>query len=219
MIASNLPYALYGLLIVGVFLAWFYVCWRDYAIERGRQDLFELRDTWFDLVTANPQWRDHPASRVVRTLFSAQIRWLHKLSLPLVVLGLFVPGVQRREASKLVESVLRHLPDIELRRQARRLQEAAMLKIGWTMMQRSLTAWIVALLLLPMAVPVMLVIAFASKLRSRAESGPGARAGQSVGLRGAALRTLGPFSEVELSIAVHEDAELPRSITAAHFAA
>jgi hypothetical protein len=218
MTASTLPYALYGLLIVGVFLAWFYLCWQDYAIERGRQELFELRNTWFDLVTANPQWRDHPASRVVRTLFDAQIRWLHKLSLPLVVLALFMPRVQRREASKLVESAIRNLPDVELRRQAGRLQEEAMLKIGCTMMQRSLTVWIVALLLLPMALPVVLVIAFALKLPAKAQSIPVARADQAAGLRATTLRTLRHFSEAELSIAVHEDTELPRSITADHFA-
>src|SRR5690606_4266982 len=109
------------LLLVSVFLGWFHVFWQDHVVECGRQKFFELRDQWFDIVTARVNWRDDQACRTVRALFNAQIRRLHRLTIPDVVLVLMMPRAHRRHASEAIESVVNSLPAEVLRAHYRRL--------------------------------------------------------------------------------------------------
>ena len=188
---TDLVYALHGLLTASVFIGWFYFFWQDCVIERGRQRLFEIRDRWFDLVTPHAQWRGHTATRAVRILFNTHIRWLHKLSLPAVLLTLVMPRVQRQAASKLIDEVLRNLPDPQLRAQARLLQNEAMRSVCMTMLQRSLTAWVIAIALMPIVLPLLVFAVLRSKPYADA-----------------AWSALLPFSEAELTIAMGQDPEL-----------
>ena len=151
MTASNLPYALYGLLIVGVFIAWFYVCWQDYAIERGREELLELRDEWFDLVTSSSRRREEAACRVFLSVLEAQAKWIHKCSLLMVALALCMPRARERSASLSIEAAIHGLPSEELRLKARRLRDDAELAVGRTMVKRSLVGFILAPLIFGVA--------------------------------------------------------------------
>lgn len=204
----DLVYAFYGLLTVGVFLAWFYVVWQAHVVERGRQRLCEVRDQWFDLVTADARFRDHPACRAMRALFDAQIACLHKILLPIVVLRLLSGSAEGGTASKLVHSLIERLPDDVLRQQARRSQDAAILQIGLVMFQRSLLFWIGAIALSPVALFVVPVLLHRRRNRNTSKRS----AAWDIGPK---AHTLQPFTEVELSIAVQQDAELPRRLSAA----
>jgi hypothetical protein len=125
-------------------------------------------------------------------VFDAQIHRLHDVSLPLVALGLLFPNAERKAAARLVDSVVERLPDLSLRRDARRLQDAAIVQIGLVMIQRSLICWVAFFLLSP----VVLFIA-PSIVRYRK------------------WRALQPFSEIELNIAIPPDSDLPRSVRTA----
>lgn len=158
MTASNLPHALCGLLIIGVFLAWFFFCWQDYAVERGRHELMTLRDEWFDLVTSSSRWREEAACRAFLSVLEAQAKWIHKCSLPMVALALCMPRARQRSASLSIEAAIRGLPSEELRLQARRLQDAAALAIGRTIVKRSLAGLTLTLPWLPMALSAVYVV-------------------------------------------------------------
>jgi hypothetical protein len=190
--AAELPYALHGLLLVGAFLAWFYLPWQTYLIERGRARLSDVRDYWSDLVSADPRSRDDAACHAMRMVFDAQVRRLQDVSLPLVVLNLLFPSAEQKATARLVDSVVERLPDVSLRRDARRLQDAAIVQIGLVMIQRSLICWVAFFLLSP-----VVLFAAPSIVRYRKS------------------RALQPFSEIELSIAIQQDADLPRNLRAA----
>src|SRR5690606_4311273 len=140
-------------------LAWFYAFWQDHVVECGRQKLFELRDQWFDIVTTRVEWRDDRACRAVRTLFNAQIRWLHKFTIPAVALALMMPRSHRRQASELIQSVVNSLPAEVLCEHYRRLQGEAERVIATTMLQRSLVFWVCLLLSLPVLLPLLVLVA------------------------------------------------------------
>jgi pimeloyl-ACP methyl ester carboxylesterase len=158
MTASDLPYALHGLLLVGVFLAWFFLCWQRYAIEKGRDDVLELRDSWFDLIAFDHQWHGHAACRAFLAVLEAQARSIHRCSSPLMALLLCVPQVRERTSARSISALIRALPDEQLRVHARRLQDEVALAIGCSMLRRSPAMVILVLALLPVVLAVALVL-------------------------------------------------------------
>jgi hypothetical protein len=208
---NALAYAVTGFLVVGVFLAWFYSCWQNYVIESARQKLFSLRDSWFDLVTQNPEWRDHPSSRMFRMFFNAQIRWQHKFSLPLVVLVFALPQSKRGHSSyERFQAGIAHLPTENLRKEAKRLQEEAMLAVTIAMVQRSLV-----LLFFFIALTPLLAVGAIVSIVCRAVMRICFPTRRQTTFRTTTIRTLRPFAEVELSIVVDEDSVLPAYLNAA----
>jgi hypothetical protein len=61
-----------------VLLFWFY---RDYRIDKFRQDMFALRDDLFDDAASGLMPFDHPAYGLLRSTMNGFIRFAHKLTL------------------------------------------------------------------------------------------------------------------------------------------
>src|SRR5438105_11888454 len=77
--------SLVSLLGLWTLLFWFY---HDYAIDKVRQEMFALRDQFFDEAAAGLIPFDHPAYGLLRSTMNGFIRFAHKLTLPdLLVLG------------------------------------------------------------------------------------------------------------------------------------
>jgi hypothetical protein len=77
--------SLVSLLGLWILLFWFY---RDYSIDKVRQEMFALRDQLFDEAEAGLIPFDHAAYGLLRSTMNGFIRFAHKLTLPdLLVLG------------------------------------------------------------------------------------------------------------------------------------
>ena len=86
---SDLTPALISLLsVLGIWVLLFWL-YRDYAIDRFRQDMFSLRDELFDAVDDGLLTSfDDPAYGVLRSTMNGFIRFAHRLSLlQLILLG------------------------------------------------------------------------------------------------------------------------------------
>ncbi len=62
---------------------WFLLFWlyRDYCVDRFRQDMFALRDELFDAAREGVLAFNHPAYATLRTTMNGFIRFAHRLSL------------------------------------------------------------------------------------------------------------------------------------------
>lgn len=207
MTAQNLPYALYGILTIAVLIGWFYSGWQSYVIERTRQKLFALRDGWFDTVAESAGWRDHPASRIVRSLLNAEIRWTHKFCVPMMLLLFFSPKSERRVGYEAVLQVVARLPTADLQEKARQVVNRAALEIAWGAALRSLLFWAIVLLTLPLVPFYLLSLLVRAFHRQDPEAAVQSIAKQQdyASIKGRAAR---PISEIELSIAITEDSKL-----------
>ncbi|MEW6351244.1 MAG: hypothetical protein AB1646_19485 [Thermodesulfobacteriota bacterium] len=88
---SHLPVVVLGSLcsILGIWCLYFWL-FKDYMVDRFRQDMFRLRDTLFDFAAAGAISFDHPAYGLLRRTINGFIRFAHLLSLPrLIVFAAF----------------------------------------------------------------------------------------------------------------------------------
>jgi hypothetical protein len=211
MTAQNLPYALYGILTMAVLVGWFYSGWQSYVIERTRHRLYQLRDGWFDTVAESAEWRDHPASRLVRRVLNAEIRWTHQFCVSIMVLRLFSPNSERRVGYDAVLQAVARLPTDYLQKKARQLVNRAALEIAWGAALRSWLCGVVVLLALPV-VPLYLlsrmVRAFCRK-DSEAAVQVIAKLPDEASITGRVARSI---AEIALSIAMTEDATLTHGL-------
>lgn len=93
-----------------IFFFWLY---RDYRIDKVRQDLFRLRDEIWD-ICAQQQILDRPAHRVLRSRLNGMIRFAHRLTftwwVTAVTVECFHPTPEiderhRREVEQALESI------------------------------------------------------------------------------------------------------------------
>jgi len=72
---------------------------RDYRLDKVRDDMFTLRDRLFDYAAENDLLQ-HPAYRRLREIMNAMIRFAHKISVTRLLLSMFldrfVPETERR---------------------------------------------------------------------------------------------------------------------------
>lgn len=61
-----------------IVLFWFY---RDYSVDKFRQEMFALRDEMFDAANAGEIPFDHPSYRLLRSAMNGYIRFGHRLNL------------------------------------------------------------------------------------------------------------------------------------------
>ncbi|MHB1512883.1 MAG: hypothetical protein ACYCTF_12740 [Acidiferrobacter sp.] len=81
-------------LLVGLWWLWF-VGYRDYLVDRTRQDLFRLRDRLFDRAAAGEIGFDVEAYKVTRATLNGMIHYAHELSVLRVLLtALIAPGAK-----------------------------------------------------------------------------------------------------------------------------
>jgi hypothetical protein len=81
-------------LLVGLWWLWF-VGYRDYLVDRTRQDLFRIRDDLFDRAAAGEIGFDMEAYKVTRATLNGMIHYAHELSVLRVLLtALVAPGAK-----------------------------------------------------------------------------------------------------------------------------
>jgi hypothetical protein len=154
--ASELPYALHGLLIAAALLLWFHLGWKRYVIERGRDDIQMLRNAWWDLVISNPEWRQNAACRAFTRLLEGLAESLPKYSLGLAV-TIWLTGF-RPKGSNGNDVVIGALPDAQLQAHARVILDAALLAVMTTMLRQSPFVLSSALLVVPVGLIAMLAV-------------------------------------------------------------
>ncbi|MHB1607407.1 MAG: hypothetical protein ACYCXX_02005 [Acidiferrobacter thiooxydans] len=92
--ADLLVIALNTALLVGLWWLWF-VGYRDYLVDRTRQDLFRIRDDLFDRAAAGEIGFDVEAYKVTRATLNGMIHYAHELSVLRVLLTAFIaPGAK-----------------------------------------------------------------------------------------------------------------------------
>ncbi len=79
--------ALNTALLVGLWWLWF-VGYRDYLVDRTRQDLFRIRDNLFDRARAGEIGFDAEAYKVTRATLNGMIHYTHELSVIRLLLAL-----------------------------------------------------------------------------------------------------------------------------------
>jgi hypothetical protein len=73
LIYSSVSIALFGIFLLGLY--------RDYCIDRFRQEMFAIRDGLFDFAAANGIAFDHPAYGMLRSTMNGFIRFADRLTL------------------------------------------------------------------------------------------------------------------------------------------
>jgi hypothetical protein len=79
--ASDITVALASLISLGAIWVTLFWLYRDYCVDRFRQDMFALRDDLFDAAHAGKLSFDHPAYGVLRNTMNGFIRFAHRFSL------------------------------------------------------------------------------------------------------------------------------------------
>jgi hypothetical protein len=138
-------------------LVFFYFPWQSFVIDQTRQRLFEVRDRWFDFAGTLSSDRDKAGAAAVRAELNYMIRRLHEFTVPVlaycIVLHYFLgddPGQRDNELDHLV----RGFDSNEVRSEARKVVDNAILQITFCMWRRSL----LALSLIPFFIVVFVVI-------------------------------------------------------------
>ena len=102
-----------------------YWLWRDYRVDKFRQDMFALRDSLFDYAAGGHISFSHPAYGILRTRMNGMIRFAHEatighLGLAFVTLKFsnkdFDPAIALKEWEKSVDTIA----DAKVREQLRR---------------------------------------------------------------------------------------------------
>lgn len=88
--------------LISFALIWilFFWCWRDYRLNRFRQELFSLRDELFDIARSGDIAFTHPAYQVLRTTINGTIQFGHKFGIVdlLACLTISVPEILQKES-------------------------------------------------------------------------------------------------------------------------
>ena len=77
--------------LIGLFALWFF-CWRRYALDKFRQELFAVRDELFDVALRHREDGfsfDSPAYGTLRRQIHASIRFAHRVNMIQVLLFMF----------------------------------------------------------------------------------------------------------------------------------
>jgi hypothetical protein len=86
---------------------------RDYRLDKVRDDMFTLRDQLFDYAAEN-ELLQHPGYRQLREIMNAMIRFAHKISVSRLLLSMFldrfVPETERRRPFDEWHKTLDNLP-------------------------------------------------------------------------------------------------------------
>lgn len=100
---------------ISISLLFFLVFWlfRDYRVDMFRQELFRLRDGFFDDALKIGLSFDHPAYGMIRTTINGTIRYAHKLNLPhfLIILVMVKMG-KSKEVLPLSDQLLEAADDL-----------------------------------------------------------------------------------------------------------
>ncbi len=79
----------------------FFWLWKDYRLDRFRQDLFATRDELFDLATAHSVDYSHPAYGLLRSTINGAIQYGHRLGLlNILVFAVAVPHDKSQRVSE-----------------------------------------------------------------------------------------------------------------------
>ena len=83
-------------------LAGLYVLFRDYRVDKVRDDLFALRDELFDYAWENTLFEDDGYTKL-RTIMNAMLRYAHKLTFARLLLTLLLLRATRPREDPYLE--------------------------------------------------------------------------------------------------------------------
>ena len=108
--------SLISLMLLVVFLFWIY---RDYRIDKFRQNLFALRDEFFEEAARGKLRFDDPAYGVLRSTMNGAIRFAHRFNLSHSLLFLFLARRDKKlialSYEKRLATILHDLSDEQRR--------------------------------------------------------------------------------------------------------
>lgn len=138
---EGFAYAFGSLACIGILVFGFYVLWRDFTIDRARQEVFARRDAIFDIARDGGLSFESDEYRAVRDWLNGLIRHMHRFSVWRLIL-LFRRGSARGGVSVL--DAIASIEDPEVRAQVQRHVGAA----SFATAQLIITSSLVALLAL-----------------------------------------------------------------------
>lgn len=95
-LAISVLISIAGLLALFYLAFWMY---RDYQVDRFRQQIFSFRDELFDYAAAGKISFDHPAYTLMRRTMNGYIRFAHQMTFTHLLVGLFVAPASDGEVS------------------------------------------------------------------------------------------------------------------------
>jgi hypothetical protein len=98
---------------VFVAFAWIFFHWvyRDYRVDVYRQELFRIRDDFFDLASKGQLRFDHPVYGMLRTVFNGSIRFAHELDFirMIVLLVAHIRSLRTRDFHRFRSELEEHM--------------------------------------------------------------------------------------------------------------
>lgn len=96
---SNVIFSSISLIVIWAF---WHFGWKEYRIERFRQDLFQLRRQLFDLAASGAISFDHPVYVGFRNALNSVIRFGHHLSLSRLIFAVWAIGVDEIKLNEVM---------------------------------------------------------------------------------------------------------------------
>lgn len=115
------------LLVILALILLFYVLWRDYAIDKTRERLFEQRDALFDLALEGKISFEDPVYRELRRFLNNLIRGAHRFSFLWVLLHTKTAPSPRHHSARRhsVHDLIEAIPDPAGRERAKQIARTA----------------------------------------------------------------------------------------------
>ncbi|HLS68080.1 MAG TPA: hypothetical protein VK035_01970 [Kiloniellales bacterium] len=114
---ANVSAVLFLLSALGALIL-FYVLWRDFAIDRAREQLFAQRDALFDLALEGKLSFEEATYQDLRAFLNSLIRGVHRISL---FWALFHLQRYRADGRRSIREMARSIPDAKARKQVERI--------------------------------------------------------------------------------------------------
>lgn len=153
----NAAFSLIGLMGAGVLFFWLY---RWYRIDTFRQEMFYLRDALFDDAMKGLIPFSHPAYRELRVAMNGYIRFAHTLSVPQLLLLLWLqsstPQLERETLNMVLTRALKSLDSQTKARLDEYQQKMHQLVVAQILLAPETIIFLGALL-----IPILTVVAFA----------------------------------------------------------
>jgi hypothetical protein len=152
-------------LVVGLYFVW------DRLVvplmrETLRRKLFHLRREMFLFMTDGGIDPDHLAYGMLRSRMNSSIRFADGLSLTRVVVAVITVGNECRLVTKKLDEAIGSLP-YEAKRKMAQFRKQSALAVGWFIVGRSPTFWILATIAIPLIVAAA-IVAFVISLAKQA---------------------------------------------------